>query len=249
MDQANKNSDIRSFPQPVSHRSLKAIVGKWLKSYDIDELMERLSEIPPRRSINSLISGFCHIDPAAAWMARVAAGRITARLAQTQIESARVIMRRFMWMLNDESGGIGWGVPEAMAEAMACSSRLADEYASMLCSYLQSDMNYLELPALQQGLLWGIARVAEIRPDLMRQTGDALIGFLSSSDPEHRGYAALAAGRLGIGKKEIAVLVDDHEDIVLFMDEKLVETTVSALAERALSAKKGAFHVCTRFTG
>ncbi|NOY70119.1 MAG: HEAT repeat domain-containing protein [Deltaproteobacteria bacterium] len=235
MNHAGDDSGIGSFGRTVSHRRLKAIIGTWLTAYDIDEIMERLSEIAPRRSINCLISCFCHIYPDAAWMARVAAGRITANLEQSDIESARVIMRRFMWMLNDESGGIGWGVPEAMAEAVACSLRLADEYASLLCSYLLPDMNYLEFPALQQGLLWGIGRVAETRPDLMAETGDALIGFMSSSDPVHRGYAALAAGRLGVGGKALEALTGDDSCIMIFMDEQLMETTVSGLAVAALS--------------
>jgi len=38
-------------------------------------------------------------------------------------------MRRLMWNLNDESGGIGWGNPEAMGEILACHEALANEYA------------------------------------------------------------------------------------------------------------------------
>ncbi len=40
-------------------------------------------------------------------------------------------MRRFLWSLNDESGGIGRARPEAMAECMCRDVRLADEYAHM----------------------------------------------------------------------------------------------------------------------
>jgi hypothetical protein len=43
-------------------------------------------------------------------------GEVMAHLADKDMESARVIMRRLMWSLNDESGGIGWGAPEAMGE-------------------------------------------------------------------------------------------------------------------------------------
>jgi len=45
---------------------------------------------------------------------------VISNLTEKEMESARVIMRRLMWSLNDESGDIGWGAPEAMAEIIAC---------------------------------------------------------------------------------------------------------------------------------
>ena len=45
-------------------------------------------------------------------------GVVVAGLAEHDMESARVVMRRLMWNLNDESGGIGWSSPEAMGEIM-----------------------------------------------------------------------------------------------------------------------------------
>ncbi|MEA3417440.1 MAG: hypothetical protein U9R02_15080 [Thermodesulfobacteriota bacterium] len=52
-------------------------------------------------------------------------GVVVSNLADHDMESARVIMRRLIWNLNDESGGIGWGSPEAMGEIMARNNRLA----------------------------------------------------------------------------------------------------------------------------
>eukprot|EP00362_Geleiidae_sp_MMETSP1317_P000447 CAMPEP_0201284794 /NCGR_PEP_ID=MMETSP1317-20130820/84991_1 /ASSEMBLY_ACC=CAM_ASM_000770 /TAXON_ID=187299 /ORGANISM="Undescribed Undescribed, Strain Undescribed" /LENGTH=71 /DNA_ID=CAMNT_0047606373 /DNA_START=1077 /DNA_END=1289 /DNA_ORIENTATION=- len=55
------------------------------------------------------------------------------------MEEARIVMRRMLWSMNDESGGIGWGVPEAMAEVMTCNKGLAEEYIHMLISYMRED--------------------------------------------------------------------------------------------------------------
>jgi len=224
---------------PLSGRRLKAAISTWLKDGDIHGITKLLADHPARLTINSLISCFCSSNPVSAWMARVAAGRITARLSETDMESARVIMRRFMWMLNDESGGIGWGVPEAMAEAIACSRLLADEYASIFSSYAFMDQNYLEFPALQRGLLWGIGRVAEVSPGLVSETGDIVIGFMSSPDPVHRGYAAWAAGNLGIGREALEKLVNDKARVMIFINEHLTEKPVSELA--AIALKKAGF--------
>ena len=46
-------------------------------------------------------------------------GAVVANLAEKDMESARVVMRRLMWSLNDESGDIGWSRPEAMGEIIA----------------------------------------------------------------------------------------------------------------------------------
>ena len=87
-------------------------------------------------------------------------GQVVSNLADTDMESARVVMRRLIWNLNDESGGIGWGSPEAMGDIMACHQRLAEEYHRLLISYVRPEGNFLEHPQLQKGLLWGLARLA-----------------------------------------------------------------------------------------
>jgi hypothetical protein len=95
-------------------------------------------------------------------------GVTVARLANQDMEAARIVMRRFMWSLNDESGGIGWGAPEAMAECLASHAGLAGEYTKILVSFMREDGFYLELPSLQRGLMWGIGRLAQVRPQLLR---------------------------------------------------------------------------------
>ena len=100
-------------------------------------------------------------------------------------------MRRFLWSLNDESGGIGWGAPESMAEIMCLHEGLRAEYLHMLLSYLREDGpepfqdgNQLELPQLQQGVLWGVGRLSQKYPDLLRGEGviPDLFPYLDSGD-------------------------------------------------------------------
>jgi len=92
-----------------------------------------------------------------------------ATLADADMEAARVVMRRMIWQLNEESGGIGWGMPEAMGETMARHEGLAQEYAHMLVSYIQEDGNFLEHVPLQRGVLWGLGRLAQARPWLVEE--------------------------------------------------------------------------------
>jgi hypothetical protein len=112
------------------------------------------------------------------------------------MESARIVMRRFIWNLNDESGGIGWGSPESMGEAMALNLALADQYASILLSYINPDGNYLEHEDLQPGVLWGVGRLAHARPGHARDALPFLQPYLDSDRPVLRGMAAWIAGAL-----------------------------------------------------
>jgi hypothetical protein len=142
-----------------------------------------------------------------------------------------------MWMLNDESGGIGWGAPEAMAEIMARHAGLAAEYAHILVANMREEGNFLELPMLQRGLLWGIGRLAGVRPELMRarKAGRYLPPYLDSADPEVRGRAIWALGQLGVTRPaRLAALVDDGAPVTIYRARRLESHTVGALAKKVL---------------
>ena len=90
-------------------------------------------------------------------------GLVMAGLAAADLESARVVLRRCMWNLNEESGGIGWGCAEAMGETLALCPALACEYGGLLLAYLDPNGNLIDHPALQAGVLWGVGRLLHRR--------------------------------------------------------------------------------------
>ena len=147
-------------------------------------------------------------------------------------------MRRLIWQLNDESGGIGWGCPEAMAEAMAQNERLAEEYGCLLISYIQPQCNYLEHESLQRGVLWGIGRLARSRFHWVRDAAALLLPYMESVDPVLRGLAAWAAAPIA-GRESIAKLrqlLNDPAEFSIYCDGRTVKHSVGRLAEAALAA-------------
>ncbi|MBF0377818.1 MAG: hypothetical protein HQK72_10095 [Desulfamplus sp.] len=140
-------------------RQLKQKIYELLLIDDEEKAISELLEIAPSRSINHLFSFIQDTNENIKWRAVRAMGKVVAAMASENIESARVIMRRLMWSLNDESGGIGWGAPEAMGEIMAQDKRLKDEYYKILLSYVNEDGNYLEHEPLRKGAIWAIDRV------------------------------------------------------------------------------------------
>jgi len=218
-------------------RRLKAEVRRVLTSMDMDRALDVLYQMPLRRIINPLFSFLYAGDDLLRWKAITALGRVTARLAETDMEAARVVIRRFMWNLNDESGGIGWGSPAAMGEALACHEGLAREFASILISYAREDGNYLEYEMLHPGLLWGIARLVGASPRLVQDAAFHFLPYLESKNPAVRGLAARILGLLKAreGQDRLAPLVDDKAVFHIWEDNRLVKRQVGQEAREALT--------------
>jgi hypothetical protein len=225
--------------QPTG-RELKRIVAHLLGSHHFQAAVESITQLPARRVVNPLFSFFCDREALLRWRSVTAMGAVVAKLAGDNMESARVVMRRFIWNLNEESGGIGWGCPEAMGECMARSERLADEYACILISYLHPERNFIEHPALQEGVLWGIARLAHVRPALMTDCTELLTPFLGSPEAALRGLAAWACGPLGDGRLTplLETLENDSASFLLYREERLEACPVGKLAAQALRCKR-----------
>jgi hypothetical protein len=217
-------------------RQLKAQVLALLRADDLPSTLAALALWPPRQVVNPLIGLLYHGEPRVRWHAVAALGVVVGRLAAEDLEAARVVMRRLMWSLNDESGGIGWGAPEAMAEIMAHHECLAREYACILVSYLNPAGNFLEHEGLQQGVLWGLGRLGRVRPDLVAAAAPFIPPYFASSQDVLRGMAVWVAGALHETAWEAALhaLRHDPAPILLFDQGRLTEHTVGELAAAAI---------------
>ncbi len=223
-------------------RALNKHVAAVLRDLPFAEAMIRLeAEQPPNRLLKPLFSCLCSGDEQVKWFAVSAMGLAVAALAAKKLEDARVVMRRFMWMLNDESGGIGWGVPEAMGEVMACEPRLAREYGHILVAFMREDGFFLELEALQRGLMWGLGRMAAASGDNLRlllkhEADNYILPYLQSADAVVRGLAARAAGLFGrpAAQDDLRALCNDRAEFTLYDNGQFRPTSVGFLATQAL---------------
>ncbi len=218
-------------------RQLKKEITTLLQRDDLNASLKALVRMPLRQVVNPLFGLLYHGDPVVRWHAVTAMGVVTTCMAKEQMESARVIMRRLMWNLNDESGGIGWGSPESMAEIMVRHTPLAREYAAILVSYLNPDGNFLEHEGLQEGVLWGLAVVATAQPDLVADAARHIPPFLTAENPSLRGLAARACGYLMSGDphRDLIGLCSDNTRIDLYEDGRFTQPTVAELARKALA--------------
>ncbi len=217
---------------------LKEKVFALLKSPDFARKLDLLGKAPIHRILGPLLSALCSEDEEIKWHAVTVTGMLVADLAQKDLEAARNIIRRMIWSLNEESGGIGWGIPEAMGEILARNEPLAREFAPILLSFIQPEGNFLEFESLQGGALWGIGRLAELYPQLFRfhDAAKYLLPYMESIDPLVRGHAVWAAARIGIQGDipKLKNLLQDETEIRLYQGERFRSVRIRDLAKEFL---------------
>jgi hypothetical protein len=219
----------------LAGRELKRMLATELSNDPFGPALERIGRMPPKQAVSPLFGFFCSRDPLVRWHAVTAMGMVTARLAEADPESARVVLRRCMWNLNEESGGIGWGCAEAMGETLARSAALACDYGCILLSYLDPQGNFIDHPALQEGVLWGVGRMARAQPEMAAGCARLVTPFLSDAVAALRGLTAWAAGATADEALTAVLegLAGDEAPFQLYEDERLLRTTVGEVARRA----------------
>lgn len=231
-------------------RDLKRRVRELLLGPNWREALESLAALPARQLPGPLFSLLLDKDELVRWRAVEAFGRTIARMAGSAqpgegIEAARVVLRQCLWRMNEESGGLGWGIPEALGESLARHRRLAGEFHRMLASYVREEVrgegNYLEHAALRRGVFWGLGRLAQSFPELVAGEKAALLAGLADEDGANRGLAAWALGLAGQSEAAagLEALLPDASDVTLFLDGELLRTTTGELARQALARLGG----------
>ncbi|MCF8076374.1 MAG: hypothetical protein K9K63_18870 [Desulfotignum sp.] len=181
-------------------RKIRQQVKALLKNPDRQTALDRLAQIPDPQLKGHLFFHLYNQDDLIRFRSVTAMGHLGFRMGENHMEKARDLMRRLMWNLNDESGGIGWGSAEAMGEILSRHSGLADEFDSIMFSFLDPEANFIDNPQLQQGILWGIGTYAQAAPDqITPYRASLIVPFMDDKDPVKKAYAIRTlnhAGRL-----------------------------------------------------
>ena len=88
-----------------------------------------------------------------------AMGLAAKSIAKRDPEYIRNYLLRLFWLVNDESGGIGWRAPEMIGEILYNCPRFV-QFFPLLISLL--DLETEDAPRFRTGTLWAIGRVAQV---------------------------------------------------------------------------------------
>jgi flavorubredoxin len=175
--------------------SLKTQVRRLLRSpdlvFDSPALDQALEGLPLKAVARALLGALASPREDERWRAVALIGRAVAGLATDHPEAGREIVRRLLWSLNEESGAMGWGAAEALAEIMTQHETLGREYVGMFLCHLEPGPKYLDHPGLAAGALWGLGRLLRERPRLLagRDISSLLRPFVDSDDATLRALA------------------------------------------------------------
>jgi rubredoxin len=215
--------------------TLRSLLDK--EAYDS---LNRMAKGHEGKWANGLIGLLTDSNENVKWRAVKALGQVTAQLFFEDPERARKVIRQLIWNLNDESGGIGWGMPEAMGEILAVIPALRKEYTSLLVAYISEKGCFLENEQLQKGVIWGLGRLEIIDEALKEIVFPFLLQALKNSDPSMQGTSAWAIGELGVKKAIpfLKTLQKEHQVIKLYINDQFQEKPLGQWAEEAIEKIK-----------
>jgi len=159
----------------IDKQKFKKQVLEFLNQKDFEKKLKDVHMFPPMKFVNVLFSILVTTDNELKNRVVKTFGEVVSKMAEEDIESARIVMRRLMLSVTEESGGIGWNTPEAMGEIMARSKQLADEYYKILISYLEGGGNELDFEVLQKSVINGLKKLSDTRPDLTESVNNFLL--------------------------------------------------------------------------
>jgi hypothetical protein len=170
-------------------------------------------------------------DALVRWRAIEAAGWVVATLAAADLDKVRDSIRRLLWLMNDESGGLGWHAPELIGEMLCHAPSLIPEFASMLPSFLREE-------PFEAGTHWAMARLAQVAPRAVAGSASHLTRSLDDPDPMIRALAArfLVAVKAGHLDSELNRLRTDPQEFQIYDPDggSLKTTSVGEFVEAIL---------------
>lgn len=173
------------------------------------------------------------------WRAVEALGFLVREIEKEKPTFAVELVRRYFWMLNEESGGTAWNASEAIGSLLAYCPETCGHFNWMLSGLLEDE-------SLRDGALWGLAQLAQTAPQLVYPLEERISPFLEAKEPFARGLAALIYALMrkpaddfelyreqgpkwSVSKDLDQRLKNDQHHLEIYQDGKFVSYTVQEL--------------------
>jgi hypothetical protein len=207
-----------------NHRTL---VRRLLQTGETEELVQWLGNA--RNPFRILISLIFDSEPIVCYGAVRFIGFAAGIEAVKDLEMVRRLVRRFLWMMNDESGNVTWKAPETIGEILHNVPRLIVEYGHLLSSFLDQD-------PFRKGARIAISRIgAKDSSCFDEPTIRKLTGSLEDEGAEIRATSLLALKALGVNIPDSSIerLLSDQAGIEYYDFDKgeMIRATVGDLAK------------------
>jgi len=138
--------------------AIKKIIHDLLEQNDLDAVASFVQR--NKKALSQLIRMAYDKDTLEGWRAIKAIGRASRTLVKTDDEFLRVTIRKLLWSLTDESGGIGWSAPEILGEIVSADP---DKFSDIIP--LIAGVYEIEEKVFRPGVVYALAGIAESAPE------------------------------------------------------------------------------------
>jgi hypothetical protein len=160
----------------------KKIIFHSLESNDLDAVVSHIRE--NRKALSLLIRLAYDKETLVGWRAIKAMGRVAKALVKTHIEFLRTTVRKLLWSLSDESGGIGWAAPELLGEIVSSDPEGFADIVPLI-----AEVYDIEEQTFRPGVVYALARIAEVSPETVATYQKIIIMSLIDTNPLIKIYA------------------------------------------------------------
>jgi hypothetical protein len=160
------------------------------------------------RTLRYLSGSLLSEDEEVKWRAVRALGALAADPGLLSDRRLSEQLRRYLWSLNDESGAVPFGVPEAMGEVLARRPSLQKAFLPLVCAMIHQEEASQTGP-IERGIVWAIGRVGEPAAQCDAEVLPRIRGMAAEHpDAATRRVAAWAADRLEGGEAADSLIAD-----------------------------------------
>jgi hypothetical protein len=217
----------------------KTELDRLIEQGDPNALLEAL-RAPGKGSklLRRITSGLCSSEPRRKWQAVSAMG-VVAGAGGLSTDKVADRITRLLWALNDESGDVPYGVPEALGEILTVRPELRGRCIPILVSFLVQE-ELVQTGPILAGAIWALGRAGVSDREERDRARPGLSLALAAADSDVRGAALWTAARLGLTaplQQEIRGLVGDGSSVCLLIDGAVQELKIGDLAEQVLGGE------------
>ncbi|MCX8026611.1 MAG: hypothetical protein N3A62_01980 [Thermodesulfovibrionales bacterium] len=182
--------------------------------------------------IRRLISLSYDKDTVLSWRAIESLGIVAGEISKTRQDVVRDTIRRLLWYMTEESGGIGWSSPEIIGEIIRSSPDAQGDIIPILWSQRSEEM-------FRAGVMRAMWRISEIDPNLVSFVLNEVDECLNDSNPYVRLYLSLLLLNVGdeISIKKAKINEGDVTSVRFYYDGELQTKTVGDIIKGFLNNK------------
>ena len=169
------------------------------------------------------------------WRSIRATGHVATLYVKNNYTFLRDAIRKLLWSLSDESGGIGWSAPEILGEIVSADPVKMSDVIPLI-----ADIFSIDERVFRPGVLYALKRISETEPESVVPYVRLAIRGLIEDDPIARIYALelllALKGRISLEVHkevmgQIVNLIDDEAIARPYKNDRFEEMQVKAMAK------------------